>query len=94
MKNHTFMIIGMVSMFAFGCDKVASTPSEHSQGGLGAEAPASSNTNALGHGASSSHPQTFGQGKFSPKGGYAPSGDYTSSDDEKGESPKGKPGGY
>ena len=94
MKIQLFMIIFVASLFAFACDKVESTPPENTQGGLGAEAPAPSTTNALGHGASSSHPQTFGQGKFSPKGGYAPSGDYSSSDDEKDTSPKEKPERY
>ncbi len=94
MQLRILIIMIVVGIFVVGCAKGESSSPENVQGGLGAEAPTPSKTNALSHGASTSHPQTFGQGKFSPKGGYAPTYQYSSSDDDKEKASSRKPGGY
>ncbi|HIA13293.1 MAG TPA: hypothetical protein EYN74_00050 [Nitrospirales bacterium] len=94
MQLRMLMIMIVVGVFAFGCTKGESSSPENVQGGLGAEAPVPSKTNALSHGASSSHPQTFGQEKFSPKGGYAPTYEYSPSDNDKEKASSKKSGGY
>ena len=87
------MFIIILGCFSFSCDNVESTSSENPQGGFGVEAPISSQTNALSHGSNSSHPQTFGQGKFSPKGGYAPTSNYSYANDDEETTTKAKPDG-
>ncbi len=94
MELRIFILMIVLLGITVGCDQVESSSPEHSQSGLGADGPTPSKTNALGHGASSSHPQTFGESKFSPKGGYAPTYESSSSDDDKDEATKKQSEGY
>ncbi len=87
------MFIIVLGCFSFSCDNVGSMSSEDPQGGFGVEAPVLSQTNALSHGSNLSHPQIFGQGKFSPKGGYAPTSNYSYASDAEETTTKAKPEG-